>query len=192
MSRKLRVWYPGASFHIYARGNRRTALFESREDYLMYLSILEDVRNMYPFILHSYCLMTNHIHLQLQTTTFHTKHIMKDLHGRYAVYFNRKYNLVGHLFQGRYGSEIIETDAYFLEVSRYIHLNPLEAKMVVRPQDYPWSSYPSYLFSTNNPHVTTTKVLSYFQNPKQHQYQLFVEGRNKQILEELKNVHKSE
>ncbi|MFA9560384.1 transposase [Evansella sp. AB-rgal1] len=66
MSRKHRVWYPGACYHITARGNRRTALFETREDYLTYLSILEDIRNMYPFILHSYCLMTSHIHLKFK------------------------------------------------------------------------------------------------------------------------------
>ncbi|MFA9560479.1 transposase [Evansella sp. AB-rgal1] len=111
----------GDCYHITARarGNRRTALFETREDYLTYLSILEDVRNMYPFILHSYCLMTNHIHLQLQTTQFHIKDIMKELHARYAVWFNREHHYVGHLFQGRYGAQLIGIDAYFLEVSRY-------------------------------------------------------------------------
>jgi len=75
--------------------------------------------------------MTNHVHLQLQTTNFHIKLIMKEMHSRYAIYFNKKYHYDGHVFQGRYGAELIETDQYFLEVSRYIHRNPLEAKMVL-------------------------------------------------------------
>ncbi|MGM0843683.1 MAG: transposase [Bacillota bacterium] len=119
MSRKRRVWYPGAMYHITARGNRRIALFYREEDYLMYLAILEDVRVMYPFVLHSYCLMTNHLHLQIETNQHHIKDIMKELHSRYAIYLNRRLHMGGHLFQGRYRSGLIETDQYFLEVSRY-------------------------------------------------------------------------
>lgn len=191
MSRKLRVWYPGATYHITARGNRRTALFEGKEDYLTYLAILEDVRRMYPFILHSYCLMTNHIHLQIQTTNWHIKDIIKELHSRYAVYFNREHNYVGHLFQGRYGAKLIDTDAYFLEASKYIHLNPLEAKMVFKAENYPWSSYRAFITSSENPHVTTTRILSYFSEPKQKHYQAFVEGIDNHVLEELKHGSKS-
>ena len=120
--------------------------------------------------------MTNHIHLQIETTTFHIKDIMKELHARYAIWFNREHQYVGHLFQGRYGAKLIDSDSYFLEVSRYIHLNPLEANMVLQPQNYPWSSYRAYISSIDNPHVTTTRILSYFPFPKQQYYQQFVEG----------------
>lgn len=102
MTRKHRIWFPGAVYHITARGNRRSSLFNQRDDYLTYLGILEDVRSMYPFQLHAYCLMTNHIHLQIQTTNFHIKLIMKEMHSRYAIYFNKKYHYDGHVFQGRY------------------------------------------------------------------------------------------
>lgn len=188
LSRKRRVWYPGASYHITARGNRRTALFEGKQDYLMYLAILEDVRSIYPFTLHSYCLMTNHIHLQLQTKNIHIKEIMKELHSRYAVWFNKEHHYTGHLFQGRYGANVIDTDAYYVEVSRYIHLNPVEANMVHRPQDYRWSSYKAYISGAIDDHVTTTKVLAYFPQPKHIHYQAFVERKEKseQVLEELK------
>jgi putative transposase len=191
MSRKHRVWYPGATYHITARGNRRTALFEDQNDYLTYLSILEDVRSQYPFILHSYCLMTNHIHLQLETTSHHIQLIMKEMHSRYAIYFNRRHDYIGHLFQGRYGAKLIDSVAYFLDASRYIHLNPVEANIVQFPHDYRWSSYPAYITSTRNPHVFTSKILSYFPEPKQIYYQYFVERQDPlKILDGLITVDK--
>lgn len=177
MSRKRRIWYPGATYHITARGNRRINIFENNDDYLVYLEILEDVRSMYPFVLHSYCLMTNHLHLQIETISHHIKDIMKDLHSRYAVYLNRRLRIDGHVFQGRYGAEIIETHAYFLEVSRYIHRNPLEAKMVRDLKEYPWSSYSSFIHLINNPHVNPAKIYSFFKKPVHKSYQLFVEKR---------------
>jgi len=112
---------------------------------------------MYPFLLHSYCLMTNHLHLQIETTNFHIKTIMKELHSRYAVYFKKKYGYAGHVFQGRYGAELIKTDRYFLEASRYIHRNPLEAKMVKDLFFYHWSSYPSYLHLVENQMIISSK-----------------------------------
>ncbi|WP_231889828.1 hypothetical protein [Oceanobacillus sp. Castelsardo] len=99
------------------------------------------------------------------------------LNSRYALYFNKRHRLVGHVFQGRYGAEIIETVDYQLEVSRYIHLNPLEAEMVSKPEDYPWSSYSAYILGIQNSHVTTGKILGYFKNSKRDKYRRFVEGR---------------
>jgi putative transposase len=175
MSRKERAWFQGAIYHITARGNRRAEIFTDHKDYHRYLSILEDVREMFPFVLHSYCLMPNHIHLQIETTEYHIQDIMKKLHSRYATYFNERYDLDGHVFQGRYGSKLILADDYFLTVSRYIHLNPLEAQMVQTASDYPWSSYASYLNLSKNPHVDPTKTLSYFTEPVNLKYREFVE-----------------
>ncbi|WP_062350703.1 transposase [Bacillus kwashiorkori] len=175
MSRKPRVWYPGATYHITARGNRKAAIFQETDDYLKYLEILKNVQTAYPFILHSYCLMTNHIHLQIETIDDHIKYIMKDLHFRYATYFNKKYDFVGHVFQGRYGASIIENISYFLETSRYIHRNPLEANIVKDLADYRWSSYLSFISNVKNPHVNPEKTLNYFAAPPQKNYQIFVE-----------------
>ncbi len=130
MPRKRRVWFPGAIYHITARGNRRDAIFRDVIDYRMYLKLLRNVRNRYPFILHSYCLMQNHLHLQLETIDHPTHFIIRDLHTEYAIYFNRKYDLIGHVFQGRYGAKLILDDDYFLTVSKYIHLNPVKANIV--------------------------------------------------------------
>src|SRR5690606_34138779 len=161
---------------ITSRGNRRSSLFYDEEDKLAYLEILEQARAYYPFYLHAYCLMTNHIHLQLETVNHHPKHIMKMLNSRYAMYFNSRHNLVGHVFQGRYGSELIETKDYELEVSRYIHLNPVEAEMVDTPLEYKWSSYRAYVAGKEDVHVRVDKILCYFSEPRGERYRKYVEG----------------
>ncbi|WP_147534168.1 transposase [Bacillus marasmi] len=179
MSRKPREYYPGAPFHITARGNKRAPIFYERKDFQKYLEILEDVREKYPFILHSYCLMTNHIHLQLQpklpTLENIIPNIMKTLHMHYAIYLNKKLDVDGHVFQGRYNARIIISENYFLTVSRYIHRNPLEANMVAKPEDYPWSSYSAYLQLSENPHIDTSKTFSFFPEPAHINYREFVE-----------------
>ncbi|WP_404329969.1 transposase [Mesobacillus maritimus] len=180
MSRKYRICYPGATYHIHARGNRRGAIFYEDSDYHYYLKTLESVRSKYPFILHSYCFMTNHLHLQIETITSPISHIMKEIHARYAIYFNHKYDFDGHVFQGRYGSKVIESIHYFLTVSRYIHRNPLEANMIINMAEYPWSSYSSYIHNKKNPHIDPTRTYSYFKNPVHEQYRLYVENETKE------------
>jgi energy-coupling factor transporter ATP-binding protein EcfA2 len=118
-----------------------------------------------PFYLRDYCLMTNDIPLQLETIHQHIKHIMKMLNLRYAIYFNKRHKLGGPVFQGRYEAEILETKGYQLEVSRYIHLNPVEANRVANLADYRWSSYRAYVMSESNFHVNTDERLGYFSEP---------------------------
>ena len=177
MSRKLRAWFRGAVYHITARGNRRAKIFIDQKDYLMYLYFLEEVRKLFPFVLHSYCLMTNHLHLQIETQEHHIQEIMKKLQTDYAIYFNKRHEVDGHVFQGRYGSRIIVSKKSFLDVSRYIHLNPLEAKMVKKAEDYRWSSYSSYLNLSKNPHIDTSKTLSYLLEPATINYKQYVEEK---------------
>jgi REP element-mobilizing transposase RayT len=130
----------------------------------MYLTILEETQQKYPFHLHSYCLMTNHVHLLLETLKIPPPIFMKSLNSRYAMYFNRKYKLTGHLFQGRYHDEVISSPIHLLEVSRYIHLNPVKAYIVKHPEEYPWSSYRSYVSNNSKSHIKTDAILRFFQN----------------------------
>lgn len=176
MARKRRIWFPGASYHITSRGNRRGDIFYDNNDRLAYLDLLEETRMRYPFYLHAYCLMTNHIHLQIETINDHPQHMMKMLNSLYAINFNKRHRLVGHVFQGRYGAELIHTNEYMLEASKYIHLNPVEAKLVPRPSDYRWSSYATYVSRQTNPLVTTHKILSLFPEPNQEHYRAYVES----------------
>lgn len=175
MPRKPRIWYPGATYHIMCRGNHRHDIFRDEEDREYYLSTLKHVQKLYPYFLHSYCLMTNHVHLHMETTTHNIAEIMKRMNMLYTIYFNKKYHFVGHLFQGRYRSELIETDTYQLEISKYIHLNPVRAHMVENPWEYPWSSYPVYMGEKEDHLVTTDKILQYFSHPRIQRYRMYVE-----------------
>lgn len=141
MARKKREWFPGAVYHIIHRGVRKQVLFEEEYDYQMFLYIMRLALDEYKCILHAYCLMTNHVHLLLETTDYEVGKFMKFLSERYAMYYNRKYCYIGHVFESRYKSCLVKDDAYFLQTSRYIHLNPVKAMMVSRPEHYRWSSY---------------------------------------------------
>ncbi|WP_064091901.1 transposase [Rossellomorea aquimaris] len=175
MVRNPRNWSPGATYHITARGNRKQDLFLHIEDREKYLYYLQDTKDKYPFTLHAYCLMTNHIHLLLETHHVPLAQIFRTLHTRYAVFFNKKYDFIGHLFQGRYGSTLVDSTAYFLQLSRYIHQNPVQAKLISRAENYPWSSYPSYFHSIHNPLLSKTKTLSYFPEPQVKFYKEYIE-----------------
>jgi putative transposase len=183
MSRKHRICFPGATYHITARGNRKADIFLEKEDYQKYLTIAEKVHSTHPITLHSYCLMPNHVHLLIETVESPIPLFMKELQARYAIYFNKKYDFVGHVFQGRYGAQLIDSVTYFLEVTRYIHRNPLEANLVLDPAKYKWSSYTAYLSKVNNPLISTSKTLSYFQDSRYMTYQQFVEKEDKQVGE---------
>ena len=149
-------------YHIMCRGNHRHDIYRDDEDRQFYIQVLKEASKYYPYLLHSYCLMTNHVHLQIETLGMDISQVMKRINMLYAIYFNKKYSFVGHLFQGRYRAELIEKDTYVLETSRYIHLNPVRANMVEHPQDYPWSSYAIYMEGEDHPLVTTGKILSFF------------------------------
>jgi len=119
--------------------------------------------------------MTNHVHLQVETKDVAVGMIMKMINMKYAIYFNKKYHFVGQLLQGRYRSEIIDNDRYFLAINRYIHLNPVKASMVERPLEYPWSSCQIYLENLLHPLVEKEKILGYFGEPRNQRYQAFLE-----------------
>jgi putative transposase len=116
--------------------------------------------------LHTFCLMTNHIHLQIQSHDTSISKIMNFINTKYAKYFNKKYHHSGHVFEKRFGSELIDTSEYELELSKYIHLNPLKANMVTKLEDYPWSSYLAYAQLVNSSLVETKQILSHFPEPK--------------------------
>lgn len=174
MPRKPRTWFPGAMYHITSRGIRKNSLFEDEVDRYKYLSLIVETKERYPFTLHSYCLMTNHIHLQLETHESPPEKIMQFLNLSYAKYFNKKYSYSGHVFDNRYFRELIDSVEYELQVSKYIHLNPLSAGIVKSLEDYPWSSYRTYVFREPNPLITTDKILAYFQEPQNYHYENYI------------------
>ena len=181
MPRKLRKWYKGACYHLMARGNRRSALFKDDVDYRVFLMQLIEIREKCPFDLHAYCLMTNHFHLEMTTKDDPIWKIMKPVMQNYAMWFNQKYGYEGHVFDSRYTSCLIENGLYFLEVSRYIHLNPVKAQMVREPLAYDYSSYKRYMSDETEDNssdiIDTRKVFSNFRHNPREQYRMFVEGK---------------
>lgn len=144
MASPKRPWVSGAIYHITNRGNRQEIIFRENIDYIVYLGILKETLKFYEndnYKLISYCLMSNHVHLLLKTGRKDPSFFMRRVNSMYARYFNSKYQYMGHLFQGRYFSNLINNVIELLEVSRYIHLNPVRAKMVDSPEKYMWSSY---------------------------------------------------
>ncbi len=145
MARKPRIEFPGAFYHIIVRGNQRQDIFLDDHDRDEYLRRLRRYKKVHGFNLYAYVLMTNHIHLLMETVQAPISKIMQVLSFGYTQYFNRKHGKSGHLFQGRYKSFLCDKDAYMLELVRYIHLNPVRAGMVKDPDDYRWSSHHQYL-----------------------------------------------
>lgn len=144
MASPKRPWVSGAIYHITNRGNRQEIIFRENIDYIVYLGILKETLKFYEndnYKLISYCLMSNHVHLLLKTGRKDPSFFMRRVNSMYARYFNSKYQYIGHLFQGRYFSNLINNVIELLEFSRYIHLNPVRAKMVDSPEKYMWSSY---------------------------------------------------
>lgn len=178
MPRKNREWYEGACYHVMARGNRKTALFQAEDDFRIFLNLIKNVKEKHPFLLHAFCLMTNHFHLELTTLSDPIWVIMKPIMQNYAIWFNNRYDFEGHVFDSRYTSCLIKDDVYFLEVSRYIHLNPVKAAIVKTPIDYAYSSYKYYAFTepkTGFKFIDTEQVLNLVPGQSREQYRIFVE-----------------
>lgn len=145
MARALRIEFRGAYYHITTRGNERKNIFKTDKDREQFLSYLKSATERYGAVISVYCLMSSHYHLLLQTPMGNLSEIMRHINGAYTTYFNVKRQRSGHLFQGRYKAILIDMDEYAQELSRYIHLNPVRAGIVDRPEGYQWSSYLSYI-----------------------------------------------
>lgn len=182
MARPLRLQYPGAFYHITARGNERKAIFRSDGDRKAFLEILSQAVDRYRLVLHAYVLMGNHYHLLLETPEANLSLAIRHLNGVYTSYFNRTYRRVGHLFQGRFKAILVEKESYLLELSRYIHLNPVRLKKGFSLGRYAWSSYRDYVGDRKvPPWLRCEEVLGYF-GPRQARaaYRQYVEAAAKE------------
>ena len=141
MARDLRLQYPGAVYHIFNRGNHKEGIFLCDQDFKLFLELLAATVKRANWICHAYCLMPNHYHLMIQVPDGILSDGMAWLNGVYTQKINRKYDLSGHLFQGRYKSKLVDGNMQFLLTARYIARNPLEAKKVENLSHWTWSSY---------------------------------------------------
>jgi REP element-mobilizing transposase RayT len=135
MSRPLRIEFAGALYHVTARGNERKPIYWEEADFALFLEVLDEVCSRFNWVIHAWCLMTNHYHLVVETPDANLSAGMRQLNGVYTLRFNGKYRRSGHLFQGRYKAIHVDKSAYLLELSRYVVLNPVRARIVSSPDE---------------------------------------------------------
>ncbi len=159
MARPLRIEFDGAFYHVLNRGLERRLIFSRKEDYDQFLSRCLEVYRQYGVTLHGYCLMPNHYHLLAETPKSNLGRAMRHLNGSYTQYFNRSRKRIGPLFQGRYKAILVDKDFYLLQVSRYIHLNPVKARLCKHPEEYSHSSYKHFFRTADHPAFLNTKLV---------------------------------
>jgi len=185
MARPIRIEYPGAVYHVICRGNNRQGIYRDDEDRRRYLEKLSYYCQDKKVDLLAYCLMSNHVHLLLETPQGNLSKMMQAFQTSYTVYFNKRHGRTGHVFEQRYKAMLVEKDNYLLQVSRYIHLNAMSAKLAERAQDYRWCSYGSYLKGRGIPGLKTETVLGQLNGSKTRQlqqYREYVEGGQEERL----------
>ncbi len=150
MARPLRIEYPGAWYHVMNRGRRREKIFTDSKDYELFIETLKEAVKMWNLSVSAYCLMPNHYHILVHTPFGNISRCMRHINGVYTQRFNIRYKIDGQLFRGRYKAILVDADNYLLELLRYIHRNPLRAKMVKSLDQYNWSSHHGYLSTSKN------------------------------------------
>ncbi|MFQ5683960.1 MAG: transposase [Candidatus Binatia bacterium] len=159
MARRPRLFAPGLLYHVIVRGNQRQKTFLDNQDYQVYLERLAKYRRKYDYCVHAYCLMPNHVHLLVESSDQLLGKFMQGLQQSYSQYFNLRHRKVGHVFQGRYKAIICQRDEYLLELIRYIHLNPVRARIVNRAEQYRYSGHRVYWKGKPTDLLDPTKVL---------------------------------
>jgi REP element-mobilizing transposase RayT len=162
VARRLREEVEGGIFHVFARGNRKQAIYLDDEDRHTYLRMLGAVVAKRNWCCLAYCLMPNHVHLLVETPGANLGIGMQWLHGLYAQTFNERHGRSGHLFQGRYGSVRVTTDAQLWMLVRYLAVNPVRAELCARPANWRWSSHGALAGSSDPGWLDHSRLLQYF------------------------------
>jgi putative transposase len=162
MPRAPRVHVPGGLYHVILRGNHQQAVFDQAADYHMFEDLLARALRRYDARVHAYCWMTNHVHLATQVGDARLGRLVQAVAATYARRKQQRIPTTGHLFERRHRAILIDTDAYWMTVVRYIHRNPVAAGIVADCADYPWSSHLGYLGETRPAWLTTAPTLAMF------------------------------
>src|SRR4030042_1476443 len=187
MARPYRLQAENCLYHIMSRGDDRKKIYTMPNDYGKFLDYVMKAKERYQFYLYAYCLMANHFHLLVETLLPNISKIMHYIKGSYTTYYNIRHRRTGHLFQGRFKSIVVDKDAYFLELTRYIHLNPVYAGIVPDPGAYRWSSYRGYV-GKKDEFIDKDETRQYL-GMTRGQYQRFVLEGIKKPKDPLKKVY---
>ena len=182
MPRKARIKSETGIYHLICRGINKQNIFEDEEDKQRFLETLAHYKSLSGYSLYGYCLMDNHIHLLIKENKESVDQVIKRISSSYVYWYNQKYQRCGHLFQERYKSEVVETDAYFLMALRYIHQNPVKAGITQSASEYLWSSYHNYVGIEG---ITDIEfALETFSSDKTVATKLFIEYTNENNADE--------
>lgn len=194
MSRPIRIQYSGAVYHIMSRGNGGHKIFKDSIDYQSFLTVLADVVKRYNIICYAYCLMPNHYHLLIETPDPNLSIAMRQLNGEYTQIYNIRHNRMGHLFQGRFKSILVDMETYRYQIIRYIALNPVRAKMVKNPGLWKYSSHNEMIGKTKKPSgcFDARKALALYDNDQQKARRYYLQNLNLKmdddsLLKEIEN-----
>lgn len=192
MARKPRIEFQGAFYHVIVRGNQRRNIFKEKHEFFKYLQIIIDYKRSYKYYLYSYVLMSNHIHLLVETRDTPLSKIMQGINQRYTMYYNRKYKTVGHLFQGRYKAILCDRDAYLLSLMKYIHMNPVRAKIAEKVSEYQWSSHHEYAKKTEQKGmIDVDQVLRMFSEGKAEARKLYRAYMGDQVSVKKEDIYRT-
>jgi len=169
MARPWRIEFEGALYHVLSRGNEQKDIFRDNEDRVSFLHCLGEMSVRFETDIFAYVLMGNHYHILLRTNLANLSRAMQWMGATYTRRFNNRHLRSGHLFQGRFKNIIVQNDAYLMQLSCYIHRNPLRAGIVKRLADYTWSSYPAYAYGKTHPEwLNPDIILSQFRTKERH------------------------
>lgn len=187
MARTARKRSSTGIYHVMFRGVNRQVIFGDNQDKGRFLETLKEYKEISRFTLYGYCLMDNHVHMLIKEIDETISEIIKRICSSYVYWYNAKHGRCGHLFQGRFKSEVVETDSYFLTVLRYIHQNPLTAGIVKTVEEYKWSSYGEYIKDAKI--VDVGQAFNYFSADLEEALPLFMTfmntENNDQCLEDI-------
>lgn len=181
MPRCAREKIENGTYHICTRGNNKQDIFLDDKDREEYLMRLKHYAEKYKMCIYAYCLMTNHVHILVYDNKQDISKVMQGLNLSYTLYFNRRHNRTGHLFQGRFTSVLVKSNAQLLHASRYIHLNPVKANMVDETLQYKWSSYHAYLKGIDSLDIVKVDfILSTISNNRKESIKAYIQYINDQ------------
>ena len=192
MARPLRLEYPGAVYYVTARGNAGQEIFLDDGDREAFLETLGTVVVRFHWIVHAYCLMTNHYHLLVETPEANLSRGMRQLNGVYTQGLNRRHARTGHVLEGRFRAILVEKGSHLLDLARYVVRNPVRAKAVLHPRLWKWSSYRATSQETRVPDFLSTDwILGQFRSKRElpeRGYRRFVaEGAGAAVWEDLRS-----
>ena len=186
MPHRTRIQLRRAYYHIMLRGNYRQIIFQDDEDRQHFYNVMSTCVRQFDYKVHLFCLMSNHIHLVIETAEIPISKIMQSICVRYVMHYNKKHQKQGQLFQGRFKSVLIQDEKYLLELCFYIHMNPVKAKMVESVDEYYWSSHQAYLGKKSLSWLSTkniTQLLQIHVDVKSNHYRAFMLNRDEKYIE---------